>query len=55
MKRWFFCFVLLSTAVACAQVTRIMIPAGSPQDKALQAIAAENDAVKRIAMLQDFL
>jgi len=55
MKRWFFCFVLLSTAFACAQVTRIMIPAGSPQDKALQAIAAENDAAKRVAMLQDFL
>jgi len=55
MKRWFFCFVLLSTAAACAQVTRIMIPAGSPEDKALQTIAAENDAPKRVAMLQDFL
>ena len=55
MKRWFFCFVLLSIVAARAQVTRIMIPAGTPEDKALQAIAAENDAAKRVAMLQDFL
>ena len=55
MKRWFFCFVLLSTVAACAQVTRIMIPAGTPEDKALQAISAEEDAAKRVTMLQDFL
>jgi tetratricopeptide (TPR) repeat protein len=55
MKRWFLCFVLLSTVAACAQVTRIMIPAGTPEDKALQAISAEEDAAKRVAMLQEFL
>ncbi|HET8892065.1 MAG TPA: hypothetical protein VFQ41_24420 [Candidatus Angelobacter sp.] len=55
MKRWFFCFVLLSTVTARAQVTRIMIPAGTPEDKALQAISAESDAAKRVTMLQDFL
>jgi tetratricopeptide (TPR) repeat protein len=55
MKRWFFCFVLLSTVAACAQVTRILIPAGTPEDKALQAISAEDDASKRVAMLQEFL
>ena len=55
MKRWFLCFVLLSTMAASAQVTRIMIPAGTPEDKALQAISAEEDAAKRVAMLQEFL
>ena len=55
MKRWFFCFVLLSTLTAGAQVTRIMIPAGTPEDKALQAISAEEDAAKRVTMLQEFL
>jgi tetratricopeptide (TPR) repeat protein len=55
MKRWFFCFVLLSTLIARAQVTRIMIPAGTPEDKALQAISAETDGPKRVTMLQDFL
>jgi tetratricopeptide (TPR) repeat protein len=55
MKRWFLCFVLLAAITTRAQVTRIMIPAGTPEDKALQAISAENDASKRAAMLQDFL
>ena len=55
MKRWFFCFVLLSTLIASAQVTRIIIPAGTPEDKALQAISAETDGPKRVTMLQDFL
>src|SRR5262245_48397222 len=32
-----------------------MIPAGTPEDKALQEISAENDAGKRVTMLQDFL
>lgn len=61
MKR-FFCFVLLAVSLlavipiaAPAQVTRIMIPAGTPEDKALQEISAENDAAKRVTMLQDFL
>jgi tetratricopeptide (TPR) repeat protein len=55
MKRWFFCFVLLSTLTAGAQVTRILIPAGTPEDKALQAISAESDGARRVTMLQDFL
>jgi tetratricopeptide (TPR) repeat protein len=47
--------VLLEPQAARAQVTRILIPAGTPEDKALQDIAAETDAGKRITMLQDFL
>ncbi len=54
MKR-LFCFVLLAAIAARAQVTRIMIPAGTPEDKALQAISAEDDVAKRVAMLQQFL
>jgi tetratricopeptide (TPR) repeat protein len=54
MKR-LFSLVLLAALAARAQVTKIFIPAGSPEDKALQEISAENDAAKRVAMLQDFL
>ncbi len=34
---------------------RIVIPAGTPEDQALQAIANESDAKKKVAMLQDFV
>ena len=54
MKR-LFSFVLLAAMAAHAQVTKIFIPAGSPEDKALQAVTAEEDAAKRITMLQQFL
>jgi tetratricopeptide (TPR) repeat protein len=54
MKR-LFCFLLLAAIAVRAQVTRIMIPAGTPEDKALQAISAEDDVAKRVAMLQQFL
>ena len=47
--------VLLAALAASAQVDRIVIAAGSPQDQAVQAINNENDAQKRIAMLQDFV
>src|SRR5689334_18670520 len=47
--------VLLTALAAGAQVDRILIPAGTPEDQALQAISSENDAQKRVAMLQDFL
>ena len=50
-----FCFVLLAAMAASGQVTRIMIPAGSPEDKATQEISAESDAGKRVTMWQDFL
>jgi tetratricopeptide (TPR) repeat protein len=47
--------VFLTTIAVSAQVATIMIPAGTPEDKALQQITAENDVQKRVAMLQDFL
>jgi tetratricopeptide (TPR) repeat protein len=47
--------LLLTALAASAQVERIVIPAGSPQDQTIQAISNENDAQKRVAMLQDFV
>jgi tetratricopeptide (TPR) repeat protein len=42
-------------AVASAQIDRIVIPAGTPEDQAVQAINAENDTAKKAAMWQDFV
>ena len=52
--------VLLSAALlfSCAlwsQNTKIVIPAGTPEDKDLSAIAAENDTQKRIASYEEFI
>jgi len=40
---------------AFGQNTRIILPAGTPEDKELTAIAAEGDAAKREAAYQDFI
>jgi hypothetical protein len=40
---------------ASGQVTRILIPAGTPEDVAIQKIAKEPDAEKQLALFQDFL
>jgi hypothetical protein len=47
--------VIAITVTAGGQIATIHIPAGSPEEKALEAVSAENDVQKRIAMLQDFL
>ena len=47
--------VLLATMPASAQIEKIIIPAGTPEEKAIQAASAETDAQKRMAMWQDFL
>jgi len=46
---------LLLTAPGCAQIEKITIPAGTPEDKALQAIANEPDAQKKLSMYEDFV
>ncbi len=38
-----------------AQVDKIIIAAGTPEDKDLQAISSESDAQKKLAMYQDFV
>lgn len=46
---------LLWTAPAFAQLEKITIPAGTPEDKVLQAISSEPDAQKKLAMYEDFV
>lgn len=50
-----FAFILSSFLVAIGQNTRIVIPAGTPEDKELNAIAAETDAGKQAEAYQDFI
>ena len=53
--RWLLlAFFLLLVTVAQAQ-TKIVIPAGSPEDVALQEITNQPDAQKRTAMLEEFV
>ena len=46
---------LLTALTATAQVDRITIAAGTPEDQGMQAISNETDVQKRLAMLQDFV
>lgn len=51
---------LLAMMLTCcgllsAQVDRIVIPAGTPEDQALQEISKEQDAQKKLSMYQDFV
>ena len=48
-------FFLLLAAQLFAQIDRISIPAGTPEDRDLQAISNEQDAAKKLAMYQDFV
>src|SRR5580698_5886236 len=51
-----FCFtMILASLPAGAQIDRIVIPAGTPEDHDLQAISAEQDAAKKLTMYQDFV
>lgn len=47
--------LLILAVSAHAQVDKIVIPAGTPEDQALTAISNEQDAQKKLAMYQDFL
>ncbi|HKU26050.1 MAG TPA: hypothetical protein VJQ54_11300, partial [Candidatus Sulfotelmatobacter sp.] len=40
---------------ASAQIDRIVIPAGTDEDHALQSITSEQDAQKRVALYEDFV
>jgi tetratricopeptide (TPR) repeat protein len=48
------CFVFIIPR-ASAQMDKIVIPAGTPEDHDLQAISSEQDAGKKLAMYQDFV
>ena len=47
--------LVFCSALAHAQLDKIVIPAGTPEDQALTAIAKEPDAQKKLAMYQDFV
>lgn len=47
--------VLVLASFSHAQLDRIVIPAGTPEDQALQDISKETDAQKKVALYQDFL
>ncbi len=53
-RRWFALLLVLVTAAAWAQ-TKIVIPAGTPEDQAIQTISNEDDAQKRATMWEDFV
>ena len=50
-----FLYLLLLSVQSIAQTDTILIPAGTPEDRELQAISNEQDAAKKLAMYQDFL
>ena len=47
--------VCVFSAFSHAQLDKIVIPAGTPEDQALQAISNEQDAQKKLSMYEDFL
>jgi tetratricopeptide (TPR) repeat protein len=49
-----FCFIFVIPQTS-AQMDKIVIPAGTPEDHDLQAISNEQDAAKKLAMYQDFV
>jgi tetratricopeptide (TPR) repeat protein len=48
-------FLLVLGPISRAQIDNIVIPAGTPEDQALQAITKEPDDQKKLAMYEDFL
>jgi tetratricopeptide (TPR) repeat protein len=51
----FFFATFFFTPRAGAQIDKIVIPAGTPEDHDLQTIADEQDAAKKLTMYQDFV
>jgi len=51
----FLLFAILLFSIAAFSQTKITIPAGTPEDKALTEISQENDNAKRVAMLEEFV
>jgi hypothetical protein len=47
--------VLSLASLSAAQVTRVIIPAGTPEDVALQAITDETDEAKKLELLKAFV
>jgi tetratricopeptide (TPR) repeat protein len=47
--------VLVLVSISHAQLDRIVIPAGTPEDQAIQEITKETDSQKKVGLYQDFL
>src|SRR6476660_1043765 len=47
--------VFLFSLPVFAQMDKIVIPAGTPEDQALSAITAESDEAKKLPMYEDFI
>src|ERR1700686_3269034 len=47
--------LVMAPLPSLAQIENIVIPAGTPEDQALQAITKEPDDQKKLAMYEDFL
>jgi len=54
-RRWFAAMAVLFPLLLQAQLEKISITAGTPEDQALQAISNEPDAQKKLPMYEDFL
>ncbi len=55
MKRFVLAASLLFSSLSPAQVTQLFLAAGTPEDQAIQAALSEQDAAKRMALLNDFV
>jgi tetratricopeptide (TPR) repeat protein len=55
MRRAAVVFVLFLSLCSFAQLDKLVIPAGTPEDQALQAISNEQDAAKKVAMYEEFV
>lgn len=55
MRSILFTTIVLSAMSVSGQNTKIVIPAGSPEDKDLAVISAETDASKRATLFEEFL
>jgi len=56
LRSWFVAVAIVVFSLGLqAQLDKIVIPAGTPEDQALQAISNEQDGQKKVAMYEDFL
>ena len=55
IPRFLAALTALFSTLSFAQVDKIVIPAGTPEDQALQEISKETDSQKKVALYQDFV
>jgi tetratricopeptide (TPR) repeat protein len=52
---WRLLLLLFASAPAAAQVSQVLIPAGTPEDQAIQEITKEADAAKQVVLWEEFV